>query len=131
MGSLIRALRPLLLLFVFVTALVLVFSARLNEYHIDEQLLLSANVFFLLLSIISFNIQLRGMRNKNPHVFVRSVTGGMLIKMLLCIIAVIIYVFASGDNFNKRGVFLSLLLYLLYLAVEVVLVMKMNKQQHA
>jgi hypothetical protein len=93
--------------------------------------LLGANVLFFLLTIVSFFIQRKGMLNKNPHVFVRSVTGGMMVKMVFCILAVIGYVYASGDQFNKRGVFIALFLYLVYLAIEVMVVMKMNKKHNA
>jgi hypothetical protein len=106
-------------------------SGMLDKYHIDKNVLIWSNGLFFLISLISFAIQKRGMMNKNPHVFVRSVTGGMMIKMLFCIIAVIAYVYLSGPAFNKRGVFISLFLYLVYLSVEVMVVMKMNKKQHA
>jgi len=70
------------------------------------------------------------MRHENPNVFVRSVMGSILAKMMLTAFAVIIYVFASGESFNKRGVFISLFIYLVYLSVEVITLMKMNKKSN-
>lgn len=131
MQPIIRILLPVIFLFLALTTFILTSSRFLEQLHIDKNVLLGANVLFFLLTIVSFFIQRKGMLNKNPHVFVRSVTGGMLVKMVFCILAVIGYVYASGDQFNKRGVFISLFLYLVYLAIEVMVVMKMNKKHNA
>jgi hypothetical protein len=127
----IRILSPVIILFLLLTTFIFTSSRFLEQLHIDRNVLLGANVLFFLLTIVSFFIQRRGMLNKNPHVFVRSVTGGMMVKMVFCILAVIAYVYASGEQFNKRGVFIGLFLYLVYLAIEVMVVMKMNKKHNA
>ena len=126
-----RVLLPLLTVFLLFLVIPLIFSGTLVRYRIDGAVLSLANLLFFVISLASFFIQKRGMQNKNPHVFVRSVIGGMMIKMFLCVIAVIFYVVYSGVTFNKRAVFASLFLYLVYLFAEVVVVMKMNKKQHA
>jgi hypothetical protein len=54
----------------------------------------------------------------------------MMLKMAIVIITIFIYVSNSGDTFNKRSVFVSLFLYLAYLATEVYVVMKMNKRKN-
>ena len=71
------------------------------------------------------------MQHSNPNVFIRSVMAGMMIKMFIVIVAVIAYVLLSGKSFNKPAIFISLLLYLVYLAVEVAAVMKLNKRKNA
>jgi hypothetical protein len=124
-----RSLIPLLILFFIITIAVYLLDTLLKNNSIDGRVLLGANALFFLASIISFFIQQRGLQNKNPHVFVRTVMGAMMLKMLICIIAVILYVYLSGNSFNKRGVFLALFLYLVYLATEVLVVMKMNKHR--
>ena len=131
MQSPIRFLIPLFIVFLVFLVVPIVLSDILLRYHIDKNVLLCANGLFFIISLISFFIQKRGLENKNPHVFIRSVTGGMMIKMIFCIIAVIGYVYYSGPAYNKRAVFISLFLYLVYLSAEVMVVMKMNKKQHA
>ena len=126
-----RSLLPLIILFVLINLLVIILSPSLKHYHIDANVLLAGNALFFVISIISFFIQRRGLYNKNPHVFVRSVMTGMMLKMVICIIAVIAYVYLSGSAYNKRGIFLALFLYLFYLAAEVYTVMKMNKNKKA
>lgn len=124
-----RYLLPLFVLFFACSISIFLLGNFLDAHNIDRAILLFANAIFFLLSIISFFIQLKGMQNKNPHVFVRSVTGAMMFKMIVCIIAVIFYVYLSGNSFNKRGIFISLFLYLVYLATEVYVIMKMNKHK--
>ena len=124
-----RLLLPLVLLFSLITGLIFILFSTLKNYHIDGNVLLGSNALFFIISIVSFFIQRNGLQNKNPHVFVRSVMAGMMVKMVLCIIAVIGYVYFSGTGFNKRAVFIALFLYLIYLAAEVFVVMKMNKNK--
>lgn len=124
-----RSLLPLVLLFSFITGFIFLSFETLKKFNIDSNVLLGANALFFVISIVSFFIQRKGLYNKNPHVFVRSVMTGMMVKMVVCIIAVIVYVYLSGSSFNKRAVFIGLFLYLIYLATEVFVVMKMNKNK--
>ena len=110
-----RLLLPLVLLFSLITGLIFLLFSTLKNYYIDPNVLLGSNALFFIISIISFFIQRKGLYNKNPHVFVRSVTAGMMVKMAFCIIAIIAYVYLSGTGFNKRSVFIALFLYLIYL----------------
>jgi hypothetical protein len=87
-----------------------------------------ANIFFLIISFISTCLQINAMNNKNPNVFIRMTMVGLMLKMFLTIIAIIIYVVSSGNHYNKRGVFVGLFFYLIYLATEVFTVLKLNKK---
>jgi len=69
--------------------------------------------------------------NSNPQVFIRRVMLSIMLKMLVAVVAVIAYVLISGKSFNKPAVFISMLVYMLYLVVEVWLLMKQNKTKHA
>lgn len=124
-----RLLLPLIITFAIFSTLFLLLASTLRLYHIDPNVLLAGNCLFFLISILSFFIQRKGLYNKNPHVFVRSVMSGMMLKMVVCVLAVFIYVYTSGNTYNKRGIFLALFLYLVYLAVEVAVIMKMNKNK--
>lgn len=124
-----RQLLPLLITFIITAILIFIFTPSLRKNSIDPNILSTGNLFFLLLSVVSFYIQRNGLENSNPHVFVRSVMAGMMLKMALTVVAVFIYIYLSGPAFNKRAIFVSLFFYLLYLAVEVKVVMKMNKNK--
>ncbi len=126
-----KQLFPLILLFVFLNIFFLTAKSIFKKWGIDREVLIIANILFFLISLIAFSLQRKAMQKTNPHAFVRSVMGSMMIKMFVVIIAVIIYTLFSGPLFNKPSVFIALFLYIIYLAVEVAIVMKMNKQKNA
>jgi hypothetical protein len=129
--SLLKKTLPIVIVFVLVNLLILTSVHTLDSYNTSASVLAGSNLFFFLLSIISISIQNKALSNKNPNVFIRSVMIGMILKMFSTAIAVVIYFFQSGENFNKRGVFISLFFYLIYLATEVMTVMKLNKKSNA
>ncbi len=122
---------PLIALFVIFSGLLTVFKTLLARWGIDYNVLIIANILFFLISLIAFFMQQKALNNSNPNVFVRSVMGGMLIKMFVCITAVIVYRLVAGNSVSKVSVFAAMFLYLLYLAVEVAVITKMNKQKNA
>ena len=71
------------------------------------------------------------MYDKNPQVFIRRVMSSMLLKLFACVIAVVAYYFLSGSSFNKPAVYISMLIYIIYLVVEVGTIMKLNKSKDA
>ncbi len=131
MSDKLRKFIPILITFLIISIMIKVLEQTMESFNIDATLLNAANCILLLLSIVSTMIQSRSLKNPNPNVFVRSVMGGMMIKMFLSVIAVIIYVYSSGNSFNKRGIMISMFLYLIYLGTEVYTMIKMNKNKNA
>ena len=126
-----KVLFPLIFTFSLFTLVLLIAKLFFNTGNIDLTVILVANALFFLISLLVFRMQLKAMQHSNPNVFIRSVMAGMMIKMFIVIVAVIAYVLLSGKFFNKPAIFISLLLYLVYLAVEVAAVMKLNKRKNA
>lgn len=118
-------------LFLVVNLVLVIFRQQILAAGFDYKVLSFANLIFFVISLIGYAIQMKGMQHKNPHVFVRSVMSAMLLKMIIVVIATFSYVYFTGEGYNKRSVFVSLLLYLVYLAVEVWVVMKQNKKKNA
>lgn len=117
-----------LLLVFFVCSSAIYFSKNwLTDHFTDWRVLFGANFLFILLAFVSIMIQIKTTGSTNANAYVRAVLSGMLLKMFAVVAAVIIYVFTSGDGFNKRAVFASMLLYLVYLFTEVYLSMKAVK----
>lgn len=123
-----RFIYPLLAIFTILSGTIVVFSKSFEKAGVDVTILLAANGLFFLLNILVFLIQKNALTHSNPNVFVRSVIAGMMIKMFTCAIAVIAYVTIAGPGYNKKAVFISLFIYLLYLAVEVGTIMRLNKR---
>jgi len=131
MNSQKKIIFPLFIIFLFLSASLSISKTILGKWGIDYKVLLVANALFFLVSLGVFFMQKKALNHNNPNVFIRSVMAGMLIKMGVCVFAVIIYRLVAGNSVNKVSVFVAMFLYLLYLAVEVRVIMKLNRQKNA
>lgn len=128
MPSAKRLLTPFFLVFFLINVIIFLCLKPAADHQVNVMIILAANAILLSLSVLVFFLQRKALSNVNPNVFIRSVMSGMMIKMFLSVIAVLAYTLASGDSFNKKGIFISMLLYLVYLAVEVMVMLKLNKR---
>jgi uncharacterized membrane protein YbjE (DUF340 family) len=126
-----RELIPLILLFILFNNVFLFGKKWLASYGLDHLVLIIANSLFFVVSILIYRLQKNAVKNANPHVFVRSVMGGTFIKMAIFIIAVCVYAFAFKSIFNKMTVIAAMVLYLIYLVVEIKMATKLNKTKNA
>jgi heme/copper-type cytochrome/quinol oxidase subunit 3 len=123
---------PLIIIFLGLNAFFLTGHSFLERNGIDSNVLIAANTLLFITNFITFIIQRKALQNKNPNVFVRSMMAGMMIKMFVVLGAFIAYVLLTGkQNVNKPAIYASIFLYFVYLAVEVAIVMKLNKQKNA
>lgn len=126
-----KSILPLFLTFLVLTAIIFAGHFFVTGRGIDYKAVMAGNCLFFLISFYVFRMQYLAMYNKNPQVFIRTVMGGMLIKMLLCVLAVVAYYFLSANAFNKPAVYISMIIYIVYLVVEVRTIMKLNKTKNA
>jgi hypothetical protein len=124
----IKMLKPVLIIFVVINILVLFSNSVFEKFNIDRNVLLAANLLFFIVSVLVFFIQKNALQNSNPNVFVRSIISGMMLKMFSTVIAVSAYVLITGKDYNKKAVFIALLMYLVYLGAEVAAISKENKK---
>jgi hypothetical protein len=122
-----RSLLSLTSLYVALTVIFIGCNTLLLKWNIDRGVLLTANSIIFIMSVIAFIFQQRAMHDKNPQVFIRVVMTGMMVRMLVYVIGVLTYKLLGGVWFNKPAVLVSLFLYLIYLAVEVSAIVKLNK----
>ena len=122
---------PLSITFLVLT--ILIFTAKIfyAGKGIDYGVVMAANCLFFLISLFVFRMQYRAMHDSNPNVFIRSVMAGMIIKVFVCILAVVAYYFLSRELFNKPAVYISMIIYIIFLTVEVRTIMKLNKTKNA
>ena len=125
-----KMLLPVLMIFFWLSIFILFQNKLWAKYNVDKNVLMGANVLFLVTGILVFFMQKNALGNKNPNVFVRSVIAGIMIKMFSTVIAVLAYVVTVGQGYNKRAVFISLFMYLIYLAAEVIAISKVNKTKN-
>jgi hypothetical protein len=127
-----KTILPLFITFLVLTVLCVAGNFLVAEKGINYAVVMGGNCLFFLISLFVFRMQYVAMHNSNPNVFIRSVMGGMIIKMFGCVLAVVAYYFISGkEAFNKPAVYLSMVIYIVYLMVEVRTILKLNKTKNA
>ncbi|MEO7767362.1 MAG: hypothetical protein ABIS01_08045 [Ferruginibacter sp.] len=122
---------PLVAIFIIFSVSLFASKSLLLKLGLNYIVLIVANGIFFLISLVVFFMQQKALLNTNPNVFVRSVMGGMLLKMFVVITTVIAYRLIAGNNVSKTSVFAAMFLYLVYLAVEVAVITKLNKRKNA
>lgn len=122
-----KAFLPILLLFVVLNALFVAGKSMLDRWNADQDVLIYGNLILFLITLLSFTIARRGLSNTNPHAFVRSIYGGIMLKLFICIIAAFIYIASLGKSLNKPAFFTCMGLYLVYTFAEVSVLMKLLK----
>ena len=125
-----KMLLPILIIFLLLTVFIFAANNIWVKYNVDKQVLFGANLLFLFTGLLVFFIQKKALQNQNPNVFVRSVIAGMMIKMFSTVLAVLAYVVTVGQGYNKNAVFISLFMYLIYLAAEVMAISKVNRTKN-
>lgn len=120
---------PVILLFVFITAIIFIFKSFLELNGFELSFLFIANMILFLLSLSGFFIQMKGLKSTNINAFIRGIYSSLLLKMFIIMIAVIIYIFITGGKVNKPSLFTSMALYFLYTSVEVTQLMKIARQK--
>lgn len=125
----LKSFLPILLIFVVLSTLFIVFRGRFQSWNIDADVLLWANLLLFVITLVSFLLALRGLKNPNPHAFVRSVYSSMIIKLFAGMIAATIYISIYQKGLNKPALFGSMGLYLLYTFTEVSVLTRLLRQK--
>lgn len=126
----LRIIMPVIFTFILLAAIVFTFQHHFESAKVSPQVLMGSNVLLLVVTILTILYQNNALKSNNPHHFTNSIMSAMLGKMFIGGIAVFIYVSMSGERFSKYGVFGGLIMYLVYLAVEVIVVSKLNRSKH-
>lgn len=122
---------PVIFTFIMIVAVIYTFTPHFEKASMAPNVLMGGNLLLFLITILTIGIQKNALQNKNPNVFIRSIMTSMLIKMLLGVVAVMAYVKLQPDTYSRYGILGAMFFYLIYLAVEVYVVMKLNRKKDA
>jgi len=100
----------------------------LAQGRVDYRVLLGGNILLFGVTAISFYLYTKALRNNNPHAFVRMMYGSLLVKMVACLVATLIYAWVAGPTVNKNGIFGCFALYVVYTWLEVKILMQLSKK---
>ena len=122
---------PIVLLFAVISASLLIAGKWVYNMGLDAEFLIGANIFVFSLSLLTMYMQKKALQHSNPNVLIRAVMGSMLLKMMACVIAVLIYISFSKKKIGSADIFSFMFLYLIYLFIEVRSIMPTNKKTNA
>lgn len=124
-----RAFLPIVILFVLLNTFFIAGRSLLERWGASQDVLIWGNLLLFVLTILSFVIAQKGLKNTNPHAFVRAVYGSIMLKLFASLIAAFIYIFLTRKDLNKPAFFALMGLYLVYTFIEVSTLTKMLKQR--
>jgi hypothetical protein len=119
----------LVIIFFVINLLLFVCRNQLQKWNVDFNVLVTGNLVLFLATLFSFILFSRGLQSNSTGAFLRMTYGGMLLRMAICIVAVLIYALATGGKVNKIAVFACFGFYLLYTFAEVKILIRLSKQQ--
>lgn len=124
-----RSFLPVFVLFMLASLLIVIGKQKLADWNMDSRVLLGGNLILFLATTVSFLLYIKALRNPNVQVFLRMLYGSLLVKMVFCLAATLLYVFLAGKAVSKFAVIGCFGLYLLYTFTEVKILMRLSKLQ--
>lgn len=123
----IKKLQPVFIVSVLVIVFAVLLIAKTFPIDIDGRVVLVANL--LLTAILIWNVwrSYQATSDKNPHVMVRGVMSGVVVKLFVLGGAAFIYLYAAGANRNTNALFVSMALYIVYTWLEVRIITSQKK----
>lgn len=124
-----RPFLTIVILFIALNAFFVTGKGILEKWSVDQAVLIAGNLLLFVVTAISFFISVRGLKNPNPHAFVRSVYGSVMIKFFVFAIAAFIYIQTAKAAVNKPALFICMGLYLVYTFLEVAVLTKLLRKK--
>ena len=115
--------------FVVLNAFFLTGKNLLERSGIEQSVLITGNLILFVATLLSFLFAKRGLKSENPQAFVRGVYLSIMIKLFICIMAALIYIFVFRKDLNKPALFICMGLYLVYTFIEVSVLTKLLKEK--
>ena len=123
-----RSFWPIVAIFVVVALLALAARNWLAErWNMDYLVLSVGNLVLFLATAFSFYLYSKALRNKNVQLFLRMMYSSLLVKMVFCLAATLIYLFVAGKGVNKAAIIGCFVLYMVYTYIEVKVLMRLSK----
>jgi hypothetical protein len=120
---------PVIIFFIALNGFFISGKNMLNRWGVDQEVVIYGNLLLFLITLFSWLLAQSGLKNPNPHAFIRSVYMSVMLKLFVCMIAAFVYIAINKSGLNKPGLFTCMGLYLVYTFLEVSLLMKVLKQK--
>jgi hypothetical protein len=125
----LQHLRPILFIFVFITAFCITGRQWLAKQGIQQDVVLLGNLLLFAVSLLTWYVNNRSLRSANPQASVRAMYGSFMIKFFVLAIAAFVYIMIARKNVNKPGLIICAGLYILYTVFETRALLRLLKQK--
>ena len=126
--SWIAAFRPLLLIAIMSTALMIIFREKLAIWNMNTDVLIWGNLILFIATISSFYFFYRSLA-KRSLAFLNMVYMGLFVKLGLCLMASFLYIYLAGKSVNKPAILALMGLYLVYTFIELMIITRLGREQ--
>lgn len=101
----------------------------LQTLGVHYEVLVAGNIVMALITLISYSLNRKGMTSENANVIVRSVYASTLAKLMLCVVAIAVYVIVNRTRVSKATIFLFMFFYLVYTVFETSHLIRTSKKK--
>ena len=122
----VKLLYPIIVLFIFVNAAILLGEQELIKYKFVPTVINGANLLLFALTLLGLLSLISAAKDPNPNVLVRTVMAFMGFRLLGLAVILVSYIKMSGAAISPRSVYAGLALYPLYTWLEIKLFLKLN-----
>jgi hypothetical protein len=120
----------LVLIFIIVNAGIFASRTLLLKKNVDVEVLMIGHLLVFVVTMISYILHTKAMAAEKTTAFMANAYAGTFLKMLVCLIAAVVYIFSAGKAVNKFALFACMALYLLYSFTEVAIIAKRKKDNN-
>lgn len=125
----LKSSRPILLLFLFLSAGLSASRNLQAKWNIDYGVVIWGNIILVVATMASFYFYYRSLRSQQGFGFLNQIYMGIFVKMMVCLLAAFLYIYLAGKSANKPAVIVCLVLYLVYTVVEMSLLTQISKSK--
>lgn len=113
---------------IFIVLSAVFYWLKLNAPEYNFVTLEAGNAMMAILSVMSF-FMVTKQADARPQAFVRGVSGASFFKLMVCMIAILVYVLLNRSHIHKATVFVLFGIYAAYTMTETVLLSKLVREK--
>ena len=122
----VKLLYPIIALFIFVNAAILLGEQELIKYKFVPTVINGANLLLFALTLLGLLALISAAKDPNPNVLVRTVMAFMGFRLIGLAVILVSYIKMSGAGISPRSVYAGFALYPIYTWLEIRLFLKLN-----
>ncbi|MEY3675773.1 MAG: hypothetical protein RJB67_263 [Bacteroidota bacterium] len=122
----VKLLYPIIALFIFVNAAILLGEQELIKYKFVPTVINGANLLLFALTLLGLLALISAAKDPNPNVLVRTVMAFMGFRLIGLAVILVSYIKMSGAGVSPRSVYAGFALYPIYTWLEIRLFLKLN-----